>query len=425
MLSVEENELLTRTNAGTPMGELMRRYWQPVAAAAELDDNPFHTKEVTIMGEELVLYRDRSGQLGLLDRYCTHRRASLAYGITEDDGIRCQYHGWKFDAAGAVIDQPFEDTTHPDQRFRAKCDVTAYKAKELGGLVFAYLGPEPAPELPNWGPLVWDDCVHDIAISELPCNWLQCQENSLDPVHNEWLHRYYTEYVNQISDGKEPSFKRLMEHEKIGFDLFDYGIIKRRVTKGYTEDDDDWKEGHPILFPNILLVGSQFSCTLQFRVPLNDTTCYHVSYYTWRAAPGKKAPVQETVPYRYTQLKGSDGKYLVDLTFNQDYMAWITQGPIAKRHLEKLGESDRGVIMFRKLLRDQMSIMETGGDPMCTFRDPAQNVCIEPPLEHIKFGQKAPPAKYRPGEAGYSRDAGLIEATMATWGLPEKELARA
>ena len=95
MLTKEQNDRFTQVGPGTPMGELMRRYWQPIAAAAELDDSPFRTKEVTIMGEELVLYRDRSGNLGLLDRYCTHRRASLAYGIAERDGLRCQYHGWK------------------------------------------------------------------------------------------------------------------------------------------------------------------------------------------------------------------------------------------------------------------------------------------------------------------------------------------
>ena len=163
MLSIADNELLSRVGPGTPMGDLMRRYWQPIAAAAELDDNPFRTKEVKVLGEELVLYRDRSGNLGLLDRYCTHRRASLAYGIAERDGLRCQYHGWKFDSDGHVIDQAFEDTMHPDMRFRDKCSITAYKVEERAGLVFAYMGPEPAPLLPNWAPLVWDNAVRDIA----------------------------------------------------------------------------------------------------------------------------------------------------------------------------------------------------------------------------------------------------------------------
>src|SRR5215216_5940596 len=150
MLSVEDNETLSKTGPGTPMGELMRRYWHPIAAAAELDESPFRTKEITVLGEELVLYRDRSGQLGILDRYCTHRRASLAYGVVEQQGIRCQYHGWKFDETGRVLEQPFEDTVHPEARFRDKCAITAYPVQERAGLIFAYMGPQPAPLLPNW-----------------------------------------------------------------------------------------------------------------------------------------------------------------------------------------------------------------------------------------------------------------------------------
>jgi 5,5'-dehydrodivanillate O-demethylase len=166
---------------------------------------------------------------------------------------------------------------------------------------------------------------------------------------------------------------------------------------------------------------------MQWRVPLNDTTCFHVSYYTWRAAPSQTAPVQANVPYRYTQLKGPDGKYIVDLTFNQDYMAWVTQGPIAKRHLEKLGESDRGIILFRKMLKDQVELMqEKGGWPTANvFRDPIKNAILEPPVEPIKFGNRHAPLKYVPGEAGYSRDAGKIQEVLNTWNNPARETVRA
>jgi len=107
MLTVEENARLTQVGPGTPMGELMRRYWHPVAAGAELLDNPFRTKAVRLLGEDLVLFRDRSGQLGLIDRLCAHRLADLTYGVVEDDGLRCQYHGWKYDGAGRCTEQPF------------------------------------------------------------------------------------------------------------------------------------------------------------------------------------------------------------------------------------------------------------------------------------------------------------------------------
>ncbi len=415
MLSKQENDLLTRVGPGTPMGALMRRYWHPVAASGELDASPFRTKEVRILGEDLVLYRDRSGRLGLIDRWCPHRRVNMAYGVVEDDGLRCQYHGWKFDATGACTEQPFEETVHPDGRFREKCGVAAYRVEARAGLVFAYLGPQPAPSLPAWEPLMWDNVVRDIAISELLCNWLQCQENSLDPVHAEWLHSFYGEYVQRIQGGVEqsPRIGNLRNHKKIGFDVFEYGIIKRRVIEGFTEEAEDWRTGHPVLFPNILLVGDRFISTLQFRVPIDDERTFHVSLYTFCPAPGTRAPVQASVPVRYVPLYNEGGDWNVDYTFNQDYMAWAQQGPIAERHREKLGESDKGIILFRRQLKQQLARMEAGLDPMNVFRDPS--AAIRLPVEVIKIGGKQRPARYIPGEAGYSADAAKIEAVQATW----------
>jgi len=405
------------------MGELMRRYWHPIAASEELAQNPFRTKEVRILGEDLVLYRDRRGTLGLVDRACPHRRVNMAYGVVEEDGLRCQYHGWKFDETGRCTEQPFEDTVRPEGRFRDKCAIKAYPAQELAGLIFAYLGPQPAPLLPRWEPLVWENVVRDIAISELPCNWLQCQENSLDPVHVEWLHRYYGDYVRKIQDGANPTFgiseslATVQSHEKIGFDVFEHGIIKRRVLKGFTEEDEDWRVGHPVLFPNILLVGNQFSATLQFRVPADDTHTFHVSLYTFRAAPGTQVPEQDSVPCRMVPLFDEEGKWIVDILFNQDYMAWATQGAVTERHLEKLGESDKGIILFRRQLKQQIEVLRKGGDPMNVFRDPARNGCITLPLEQVKFHVTRRPEGYRPAEAGYSSAAREIEGVQATWDL--------
>src|SRR5947209_4459875 len=198
MLTAEQNERLTQVARGTPMGDLMRRYWQPIAASAELTDNPFRTKAVRVMGEDLVLFRTRDGRLGLIEKHCAHRRADLAYGMAEEDGLRCQYHGWKYGLNGQCLEQPFEEVIHPDGAFKQTVQLQSYPVQEQAGLVFAYLGPQPAPLLPNWAPLVWDNVVRDIAISVLPCNWLQCQENSMDPVHVEWLHSTYSKYVKDI-----------------------------------------------------------------------------------------------------------------------------------------------------------------------------------------------------------------------------------
>ncbi len=415
MLAEAENQALTQVGPGTPMGDLMRRYWHPIAAIAELDERPFRTKGVRILGEDLVLYRDLSGKLGLIERVCPHRRVDLAVGVVEQDGIRCQYHGWKFDETGKCVEQPFEDTIHPEAAFRAKCNIAGYPVLEVAGLAWAYLGPTPAPAFPLWEALAWDNAVRDIAIVELPCNWLQCQENSLDPVHVEWLHGYFGSYVTKLA--KEPEMRvgaRSLRHQKIGFDAFEHGIIKRRVLEGQTEEDEEWKAGHPIMFPHTLFVGSRFSATLQFRVPMDDTHTYHVSLYTYRAAPGRPAPHQDRVPYRYVPINQPNGDYILNYVFNQDYMAWVTQGDIALRHKEKLGESDRGIIMFRHMLRDQMDALKAGRPLMNVFEGQGITAPISLPLEDIKFGQTRAPA-YRAGEAGESADRDLIIATLATW----------
>ena len=420
MLSVKDNELLTRVGPGTPMGTLMRHYWHPIAGAAELEASPFRTKEVRLLGEDLVLYRDRSGRLGLIDRWCSHRRVNLAYGVVEEDGLRCQYHGWKFDYTGTCTEQPFEETVHPDGRFKEKCGIVGYLVEERAGLLWGYLGPQPAPVLPEWEPLMWDNVVRDIAISELPCNWLQCQENSVDPTHSEWLHGYFGRYVREYLGSRDAIVQQQTprvgrRHKKIGFDVFEHGIIKRRVQEGGSEEDEDWQHGHPILFPNILLVGDQFSCTMQFRTPIDDTQTLHVSLYTFCPAPGTAAPRQESIPVRHGPLFDEEGRWVVDYTFNQDYMVWSQQGPIAGRNKEKLGESDKGVILFRRLLREQINALQEGRDPMNVFRTHAQGGSIPLPLEKVKRGVNTRPQLYVPGEAGYSTDAAKIEATQATW----------
>ena len=410
MLSAAHNDRLVSVMSGSPGGELMRRYWHPVAATAELDARP--TKSVRLLGEDLVLYRDRSGTHGLIDRRCPHRRVDLSYGIPEEHGLRCMYHGWMMDETGQCIEQPFEETVHPDGRFKEKVKIAGYPVQELGGLLFAYLGPQPVPVLPRWEPLVWESAVRDIGIVELPCNWLQCQENSLDPVHNEWLHAYLTNYIR---NGKHELPAGRGKHLKIGFDVFENGIIKRRVEEGFSEDDDDWTLGHPALFPNILHVGSEGRCTMQFRVPVDDVTTMHFTCYAWQGAPGTPTLRQDTVPYRYVPLYGNDGRFMLDPILHQDYVAWATQGPIAQRSQERLGASDIGIILFRKLLDEQIDVVADGGDPLNVFRDLPSDHSLPIPLEKVKFGIAA--LTNRPLEAGDTSPVReLVQQALDSWG---------
>jgi 5,5'-dehydrodivanillate O-demethylase len=187
MLTQAQNERITRVAPGTPMGNLMRCYWHPIAASVEVnEENP--TKEVRLLGEDLVLFRSTNGVVGLIEPSCPHRKANLSYGVPEPEGIRCAYHGWLFDETGACIDQPSEPA---GSKFKDKVKLKAYKTEELGGLIFAYMGPEPAPLLPNWDILTWTNVTRTINAVDMPANWLQCMDNSLDPVHFQWLHRYW------------------------------------------------------------------------------------------------------------------------------------------------------------------------------------------------------------------------------------------
>ncbi|MBI67763.1 MAG: (2Fe-2S)-binding protein [Chloroflexi bacterium] len=389
MLSTEINEKLTQVGKGTPMGELMRQYWHPIGAAVDLQEKP--TKPVRILGEDLVLYKDGSGKIGLIERYCPHRRVDLSYGIPEQSGLRCMYHGWQFNEYGQCIEQPFEETVRPDGRFKEKVQIASYPVEELGGLLWAYLGPSPAPLLPRWDLFVWDGVLKDIGTTILPCNWLQCMENSLDPVHLEWLHVYWGNY--QLKDAGFDRELPTTVHTKIKFDQFEHGIIKRRTYTNTTEDDPEWTIGHPIIFPNWLRVGTGF----QMRVPIDDTHTMHVHYNVYAPPKGVEAPKQDSIPHYEVPLRDEEGKFPVDFTIGQDQMAWVTQGAIAKRELEKLGESDRGIILYRKMLVDEMDKVANGMEPLNVFRDPNKNQIIELFQEHDPAIRMTPPREPLPG----------------------------
>src|SRR6266508_532427 len=362
MLTREANERLTRVGPGTPMGNLLRRYWHPVATSAELAREP--VLPVKILGENLALYRTEGGELGLISQRCPHRGASMAYGIPETDGLRCPYHGWKFDAQGTCLEQPAEPA---DSTFKHRIRIPAYPLQELGGLIFAYLGPEPAPLLPRWDLLVREDLERNIGITVLPCNWVQVMENSLDPVHLEYLHTKYMNYV--MKRRGQPPVAVPGHHERIAFDVWEYGIFKRRLLEGQSEDVDDWRIGHPVLFPNTLAVGASDAPTLQIRVPVDDATTLHYWYFTTVRKPGSP-PQHGPVPIWEFPFQQEDGRFIVDTVFNQDMLVWITQGDVSDRTTERLGTSDKGVILYRSLLAQEMEKAARGEDPLGVIRDP-------------------------------------------------------
>jgi 5,5'-dehydrodivanillate O-demethylase oxygenase subunit len=366
MLTPEQNNLLTQTGAGTPMGELLRRYWWPIAGVSELDEQP--TKPVRLMGEDLALYKDKSGRYGLLDRHCPHRRADLTYGYTEECGLRCSYHGWHFDAEGNCLEQPYDDVAHPEANLKAQVKVKAYPVEECGGLLWAYLGPKPAPCLPRWEFFEWKNGFRQIVLSELDCNWLQCQENSIDPVHNEWQHSHWNLRMLGKS-GVAP------KHLKVGFEEFEYGYTYKRITDVSGEKDPLWTVGRVCLWPYALFTGTH----VEFRVPVDDTNTLSVGWF-YAHVPKERQPYeQNTIPTWNGPVRDpKTGRFLSSHIMNQDFIAWIGQGAIAQRDKEFLSTSDLGITMIRRRFLKDLETIAAGGDPKAVIRDPsvARNVVL-------------------------------------------------
>jgi 5,5'-dehydrodivanillate O-demethylase len=382
MLTAEQNQRLTRVGPGTPGGNLLRRYWQPIAALPELSGR--WTKRVRLLGEDLVLFKDREGRFGLVEEFCPHRRASLGYGLPTRDGLRCPYHGWEFGRDGRCLSMPFEADKGT---FRERNAIRAYPVEELGGLLFAYLGPEPRPLLPRYDGFVAEGTIRMLGRATVPVNWLQIMENSLDPVHTEWLHGHQYEFLKE-QEGVKVAISA--PHEKIAFNEFEYGITKHRLLAGHSEASDDWKVGHPVVFPNILSVGNGDEKSryyaFQIRVPVDDTHTQHFWYtaYVPPAGAAVDPRLTEKVHLYDVPFLDSAGEFILDNVESQDIMAWVTQGPIADRTLEHLGASDQGIAMYRRVLDREISKVEQGLDPMATLRDPAKNHRIDLPNERKK-----------------------------------------
>jgi 5,5'-dehydrodivanillate O-demethylase len=356
----------------------------PVAGVTDMEER--YTKRVRLLGEDLVLFKDRTGKLGLIGEFCPHRRASFAYGIPTEEGIRCPYHGWQFDGAGHCLEQPNEPA---GSAFKDKVTTAGYPVQTMGGLIWAYLGPQPAPLLPRFDGYVVPGTIRHCARGVVNCNWLQIMENSVDPIHTEWLHGKLYEFLcEQAGDPIKVAISK--RHVKFAFDEFPYGIVKRRLLEGQSEDSDDWKVGHPLLFPNVLAVGSGggewHQYVFQIRVPMDDTQTMHYWYHAYVPPADVEVPAKllDRVVMYDAPIKNDAGEYMLEKIHVQDIMAWETQGQIADRSRESIGATDTGVIALRKMLQREIRNVELGLDPLGTVRDAAENEVIELPLERNK-----------------------------------------
>ena len=421
MLSPANNERLTRIGPGTPMGDYLRRYWHPVAAVSDFAEPG--ARAIRLFGEDLVLYKDLGGQFGLMDRHCPHRRADLSYGFVEACGLRCNYHGWLFGADGKCLEQPYDDIANPEANFKDKITVKAYPVQALGGLLWAYMGPVPAPLLPDWEPFSWKNGFVQIVFADVPCNWLQTQENSIDPVHFEWMHANWGMRLKGETGPYGP------RHLKLDFEEFEHGLIYKRIREDTDEASDLWSVGRVALWPNGFYLGDHF----EWRVPIDDETTLSITW-AFSRVPNEREPFEQgSIPAWRGPVTDVDGRWITSHVMNQDFVAWVGQGVIADRTEEHLGASDKGVLMMRRRFQAELDATAKGAEPKGLIRDPALNKVLQLPAanRHVYIdGQPlaqmrlhptvGSPIRAYPFQAGQPEDVRLaFEAAMGFDDAPE------
>jgi len=385
MLSREENELITRVGQGSPMGNTMRRYWIPALLAREIAEPEGPPVRVRLLGEDLVAFRDSEGRIGLLDEYCPHRRASLFFGRNEECGLRCVYHGWKFDIAGSCVDQMNEPA---ENQFLHKVHITAYPTVELGGIVWAYLGPpERMPAVPKFAWTQAPQTHRHVTKVVQECNWLQALEGGLDTSHAPIMHRLLTD--NAARGGIKPSNPYVRAGApSIVVDITDYGyqyvgirdlgeterhvrtyhfILPFHQIRAFSNDPGHSADaGHiwvPIDDENAMVYNWQYSRA----APLTDEDReernlgngpLHVDQTTFRSQANRQNDyLIDRAVQRTESFTGIDGINVQDRAIQE------SMGRIVDRSKEHLGPADKAIIQMRRLLRQAVKTVEEGGTP--------------------------------------------------------------
>ena len=402
-MRAEQNELITRIGPGTACGNLLRRYWQPVALLDEF--NPAldpamalrPVKAVRLLGQDLVLFRDASGSLGLLDRDCPHRGADLSFGRNEGDGLRCPFHGWKFDTVGRCLETPGEPAAEPGRRMCERIVQRSYPVREKSGVLFAWMG-EAGSEPP---PFPAFDCFtapasHSFAFKGMwNCNWLQAVEVGIDPVHPSFLHRFFEDeaigqnYGKQCRaasvgsvDGQQWPMSRVMREAcqpDISFEPTDWGM---RVT-ALRKIDAQWTHVRVTqsVFPQGFVIPLSETMTItQLHVPVDDTHTYWYSLFTSFGEPVDKEAMRRprlaavTLP-DYLPKSGRNNRWGFDaqdqiqrtyLGMGEDdiniHDQWAVEsmGAIANRTREHLGTTDKVIVANRRLLVQAIEAVQAG-----------------------------------------------------------------
>jgi phenylpropionate dioxygenase-like ring-hydroxylating dioxygenase large terminal subunit len=386
MLSREDNERLTRVERGTPMGTTMRRYWIPALLARELPEPDGPPVRVRLLGEDLIAFRDTRGRIGLLDEFCPHRRASLFFGRNEECGLRCVYHGWKYDVDGRCVDMMNEPA---ELQFKDKIFIASYPTVEVGGVVWAYLGPperKPAPPDFAWTRVPATHIQVSKVIQE--CNWLQGLEGGIDTSHAPILHRLLTASTTRPGFKPDNPFVR-GKAPVLEVDVTDYGYRYAGV-RPLDEASFHVRTYHFILpFHQIRPSRSESNVPLvagHMWVPIDDV---HTMVYNWEYSTSDAPLTAEDRLERrlgngpldvdqttFRPRKNRGNNYLLDRQVQktesftgidginvQDRAIQEGMGPIVDRSREHLGPADRAIIQARRLLLEAVRVVGEGGVP--------------------------------------------------------------
>jgi len=388
MLPREENDLLTQVGPATPLGRLMRRYWIPALLSAEIPEPDSPPVRVRLLGEDLVAFRDTQGRVGLLDEHCSHRGTSLFFGRNEECGLRCIYHGWKFDVDGKVLETPAEPA---DSTLKNKVCHTAYPCREAAGIVWSYFGPqESMPLLANYE---WMNLPPDhlyVTKSVQDCSWLQGLEGECDSAHLSILHKAYSE---RQRGGGDPDMYAADSAPSLEGSETDYGIRMiscRKADAGtiYLRVSNIVLPCHGFI-PTGGLKGNAEGYTIHSHVPMDDrhSMRYNIHFRRNRPIRAEERQHEREIEANYRKVRNLQNNYLQDReeqrheTFTgmgrtflvHDSCATESMGPIYDRSQEHLGVSDRTVIAMRKFLLQCIRDAMAGKEPPHLIRDTAQN----------------------------------------------------
>ncbi|HEY3118016.1 MAG TPA: Rieske 2Fe-2S domain-containing protein [Chloroflexota bacterium] len=388
MLTREDNELITHTDPGTPCGELMRRYWQPAALSDELPVGGAPVP-IRLLGEDLVLWRDDQGRPGLLGLHCSHRGADLSYGRLEDGGLRCIYHGWLYDINGRCLEQPGEPA---GSTFYEKIRHTAYPCIERARVIFAYLGPTPAPEFPSYEflnrPLDNGNCMkyyHE-------CNYLQANEGNYDLSHLNFLH--YMRGMDELQNGVKATDMSLRHQGMVPpvlaspIALTPFGMWSGKI-RGGPGFEGEILTATEFVLPNFTAFANgrpndardQDGYTVNWHVPIDDTHHWKYTFDYSRRGPMERGVRTEMVDYQpvrnATNRYGQDREEMVNGTYaglGRDFTIhdkWATEGegPIQDRTTEHLGQMDLAVATGRQVLLKAIRELQEGREPANVVRD--------------------------------------------------------